>query len=181
MTARTWTETMAAMNASGIKIVGAGVKIFGLPSMARPDMVQAAEDTGSYTTAGGPTVYEVAGGSVDTAVVDGINDLVNSETQNVSSVTVDDPSDLVDARLFIKSIIPVWASSATSWDATTFYGVSGGTTVRFSVTFLNDFQPQSYEVQIYRAQIVVVDVPGYLPLDVRNVYIVIPAIGGVII
>jgi hypothetical protein len=118
---------------------------------------------------------------VTTAVVDGIVDLVAAETQDVSARSIDDTSDAVDATRFIKAIRPVWASSATSFDDTTFYGVSGGTTVRFSIAFQNDFRPHEYHVQIYRAYIEVHDVPGMTPLDTRNVYIVVPAIGGVLI
>jgi hypothetical protein len=99
----------------------------------------------------------------------------------VSARGIDDPSDAVDATLFIKEIRPVWASDATSFDDTTFYGVSGGTTVRFSLTFQNDFRPHETHVQIYLAQIEVFDVATGLALDVRNVYIVVPAEGGFLI
>ncbi len=182
VSAHTWTETMDALNARNVKILGAAVKILAfIPAAGRPDLVAAAEDTGSYTSAGVPTVYDSMGGDVSAVVVDGIVDLVGAATQDVSARSEDDPTDSVDARQFIKSIRPVWASSATSWDLTTFYGVSGGTTVRFSITFLNDFLPQGYHVQLFRAQIVVHDVPGMTTLDVRNVYIVVPAIGGALI
>ncbi len=182
VSARSWSETMAALNAENVKIVGAAVKILAMiPAASRPDLDAAARDTGSYSTAGTTTVYGVTGGNVTTAVVDGIVDLVAAETQDVSARSLDDTSDAVDATLFIKDIRPTWASEATSFDDTTFYGVSGGTTVRFSIAFQNDFRPHEYTVQIYRAYIEVHDVPGMTPLDTRNVYIVVPAIGGVLI
>jgi hypothetical protein len=182
VSARTWVETMTVLNGWNVKILGVAVKMMGwVPAASRPDLEQAAVDTNSYTSAGVPTVYASTGGQVSSVVVDGIVDLVGAASQDVSARAIDDPSDAVDATQFIKSIRPVWASSATSFDTTTFYGVSGGTTVRFSITFHNDFRPHEYDVQIYRAQIEVHDVPGMTPLDTRNVYIVVPAVGGSLI
>lgn len=180
--AHTYTETITALNDHDVKILGVAVKIMAMiPAASRADLDQLATDTGSFTAGGATTVYGVTGGNVSTTVVDGIVDLVGAETQDVTAGSLDDPSDSVDARQFIKEIRPVWASSATSFDTTTFYGVSGGTTVRFSIMFQNDFLPQLYEVQIFRAYIEVYDVPGMTPLDRRNVYIVVPAIGGSLI
>jgi hypothetical protein len=182
VTARTWDETMALLNSREVKILGAAVKLFDwMPAESRPDLVEAARSTDSYNRAGDPTVYPAVGGSVSDVVVGGIVDLVGAETQDVSARGIDDPSDAVDATLFIKEIRPVWASDATSFDDTTFYGVSGGTTVRFSLTFQNDFRPHETHVQIYLAQIEVFDVATGLALDVRNVYIVVPAEGGFLI
>ncbi len=118
---------------------------------------------------------------MDTSVVDGIVDLVGAETQDVTSRQIDDPSDEVDATRFIQSVTPVRATRATSFDATTFYGVAGGTTVTFEVTFLNDFLPEQTYVQIFQAEIEVHDLPAETRLDIRNVYIVVPAIGGTLI
>jgi len=66
-------------------------------------------------------------------------------------------------------------------DATTFYGVPGGTTVTFEVEFVNDFLPHEDRVRIFRAQIEVHDLPGRTPLDTRNVYVVVPARDGSIL
>ena len=49
------------------------------------------------------------------------------------------------------------------------------------MTFQNDFLAQQTSVRIFRAQIEVFDVPGGTRLDIRNVYIVVPGIGGVLI
>jgi hypothetical protein len=75
----------------------------------------------------------------------------------------------------------VSATRAVRFDDTTFYGVAGGTQVTFDVTFVNDFQPSTFSVQIYRAYIEVFDIATTLALDRRNVYIVIPAMGGILI
>jgi hypothetical protein len=118
---------------------------------------------------------------VSTAVVDGIVDLVGATTQDVTSQQRDDESDAVDATRFMQSIRPVRATRATTFDETTFYGVAGGTTVTFEVTFRNDFLPQQTYVQIFQAFIDVVDTVSGTTLDTRNVYVVVPALGGVLI
>jgi hypothetical protein len=179
--ARTWGETIDALTARAVRVVGAAVQItfpFPLPSEARPTLDALAEATGSRAEDGTLTVYPAPGGEVSTVAVDGIVDLVGATTQDVAARAIDDPSDEVDATRFITAIRPVRATHATDFDDTTFYGVSGGTTVTFEITFENVVQPERYSVQIYMAQIEVHDVPGGTPLDVRNVYIVVPAVGG---
>jgi hypothetical protein len=114
-------------------------------------------------------------------VVGGVADLIGAESQDVTARAIDDPSDAVDATRFIRAITPVRASRATSFDATTFYGVAGGTTIVFDVTFVNDFLPHETFVQIFQADIEVFEVGSMTVLDSRNVYIVVPAIGGTLI
>ncbi|MBI5489232.1 MAG: VWA domain-containing protein [Deltaproteobacteria bacterium] len=178
VTARSWSETMATLNSHEVKILGAAVKIGIFPAEGRPDMEAAARATGSFNRAGDPTVYPATGGQVSDVVVGGIVDLVGAETQDVSARSLDEPADAVDATQFIKELHPVWASDATSFDDTTFYGVSGGTTVVFRIVFQNDFRPHETHVQIYLAYIEVFDTVGGTTLDRRNVYIVIPAEDG---
>jgi hypothetical protein len=176
-----WEETIDVLVDHGVKIVGAAVQIsfpIPIPPESRPDLEALARATDSHAEGGRLTVYNAPGGEVSEAVVNGIIDLVGATTQDVTSRTLDDPADAVDATRFIKAIRPVRATRATDFDATTFYGVAGGTTVTFSVTFENDFLPEQYYVQIFRAQIEVIDTPGGTTLDVRNVYIVVPAMGG---
>jgi len=186
--AHTWAEMTAALNAQGVKIVGAAVDPASiipipipLPNVARPHLLELARATTSRSATGSDTVYDAPGGSVSRAVVDGIVDLVGATTQDVTSRTLDDDSDMVDARLFIKAVRPARATRATRFDETTFYGVAGGTTITFAVHFQNDFLPQQAFVQIFRAYIEVFDIASVTTLDRRNVYIVVPAIGGVLI
>ena len=182
VTARTWAEMTAALIAQEVKIVGAnvGTSFFGMsfPGVARPDLEALATATDSRKVDGSLTVYEAPGGEVSTAVVDGIIDLVGNTRQDVTRETRDDPSDTVDARMFIKAVRPVRATRATTFDDTTFYGVAGGTTITFEVTFENDFLPEQTYVQIFQAYIDVLDVASSTVVDTRNVYIVVPAIGG---
>lgn len=175
-----WPTTIAALTGASVKVVGVGVPIiFFTP--ARPHLEALATATGSVSASGALTVYDAPGGAVSTAVVDGVLALVGSAQQDVTSRNIDDPSDAVDATLFIKAVNPLRATRATTFDATTFYGVAGGTTITFQVTFQNDFLMQETFVQIFRAQIEVIDVPGGTRLDIRNVYIVVPGIGGILI
>ncbi len=173
--ARTWSDTLATLISHDIRIVGIGVG--SAPIM---DLRVLTEFTSSFDSTGGLTVFEAPGGAVDTAVVDGIIDLVGAENQDVSSRNSDEPSDAVDATRFITAVAPLRATRATSFDETTFYGVAGGTTVTFDVTFQNTFQPPSAIVQVYRAYIDVYDVASDIDLDRRVVYVVIPPEDGII-
>lgn len=188
VSARTWTEMTAALNAQDVKVVGAAVDPFSafplpipLPNVARAHLEELARATSSRALDGTETVYDAPGGSVSTAVVDGIIDLVSTTTQDVTSQTRDDTSDAVDATRFIQRVTPVRATRATTFDATTFYGVAGGTTITFEVAFQNDFLPAEAFVQIFQAFIEVTDVASGTVLDTRNVYIVVPAVGGILI
>lgn len=182
VTARSWGETSTVLNGHGVKIVGAAVKPMAIvPAPGAPDLEREARDTGSFNRDGAPTVYPAPSGEVSGAVVNGIVDLVSAETQDVTARKLDDPADAVDATLFIRELVPMWASDATRFDTVAFYGVRGGTTVVFSVMFQNDFQPHMPYVQIFRAYIEVYDMLGGTTLDTRNVYIVVPAEDGFLI
>jgi hypothetical protein len=187
-TPRVYTDATGALNSREVKIVGAAVSIslpfpFPIPGAGggRPHLEAFCRDTNSRALDGTLTVYDSPGGSVSTSVIDGILDLVGSSEQDVTSRTLDDTMDAVDATRFIKAVRPVRATRATTFDETTFYGVGGGTTVTFEVHFENDFLPQESFVQIFRAFIEVIDVASGTPLDRRNVYIVVPAVGGILI
>jgi hypothetical protein len=182
--ARTWSETLAALNAASVKVVGVAVNTvpigLPIPPASRDDLDELARRTDSRGASGALTVYTAPAGMVSTSVVDGIVDLVGAETQDVSSRTEDDPSDALDARMFITRVSPLRASRATSFDATTFYGVAGGTEVVFEVEFRNDTTPARATTQVYQAYIEVYDIDTGLALDRRNVYVVIPPDGGIL-
>lgn len=187
--ARSWAETTAALVANDVKVVGVAVDPVAfpvpipipIPLAARPHLLELARATSSRAFDGRETVYDAPGGSVSTAVVDGIAALVGAATQDVTSRTVDDESDAIDAREFIQAVTPLRATRATTYDATTFYGVAGGTTITFQVEFRNDFLPSQTHVQIFRAYIEVYDTASMTVVDTRNVYIVVPPVGGILI
>ncbi len=178
--AHSWSETTAALNARGVKVVGVAVDSapfplpIPVPIDSEADLRALATATGSRSATGALTVYTAPSGSVSTSVVDGIADLVGAATQDVSARKLDDETDGFDATQFILAITPLRATRATSFDSTTFYGVAGGTTVTFDVTFQNNVSPATDRVQLYRAFIEVYDVASGTALDRRNVYIVIP-------
>jgi len=181
----TWSQTLSALNSTNVKVVGAAVGT-GIGPLAffesEDDERSLAMGTGSRTAAGDLPVYRAMGGRVNETVVNGVVDLVGAEVQDVSARSLDDTSDAVDATQFIKAITPLSASRPIAGqDATTFYGVPGGATVTFDVTFQNDFLPQTGHVQLFQAYIEVFDVASSAALDRRNVYIVVPALGGSIL
>jgi len=182
---RTWTEMVTALNAASVKVIGVAVSS-GFPVTtiyaSQPDQNAVTMATGSRASDGSTTVYHALNGDESGSVVSGIADLVGATTQDVSARKVDDTTDTLDATQFITAITPDHASRTIgSMDATTFYGVPGGATVTFEVTFVNDTVPQLPQVQIFRAYIEVFDVASSTTLDRRNVYIVVPALGGFIV
>jgi hypothetical protein len=184
--AHSWAETLSALNTNNVKVVGVAVDAapfplpFPIPSEAEADLRSLATATTSRGFSGDLTVYSAPGGAVSASVVDGIIDLVGASRQDVSSRNEDDPSDAVDATGFIQAVTPLRSTRPTTHDATTFFGVSGGTTVTFAVDFRNDFQPPQFTVQIYRAYIEVFDVASGTALDRRTVYVVIPPEDGIL-
>jgi hypothetical protein len=177
----TWDQMISSLNGQNVKVVGCAIGTFGIFT-SRATLNMLASATMSRAADGSTTVYQAMGGNVSTSVVNGIADLVGAASQDVSARSIDDTADAVDATQFITAITPDHASrSIDHMDATTFYGVPGGTTVTFDVTFVNTTVPATSHVQLYRAYIEVFDVASTTALDRRNVYIVIPAMGGSIL
>lgn len=175
-----WADAIAALNAENVKVVGVAVDPapfplpFPIPLAAEPDLEALAMATDSRSSTGSLTVFPATSGAVSESVIGGIVDLVGAATQDVSARKIDDDTDALDATQFILRITPLRATRATRFDDTTFYGVAGGTTVTFDVTFQNNIAPSTDRVQLYRCFIEVFDVATGTALDRRNVYIVIP-------
>jgi hypothetical protein len=190
----TYDETVAALNGIGGRVIG--VYSGGGGSTLRRDYEQVATDTGAVTVGGMPLVFDISsdGSGLGTAVVDAVGQLVGGTPQDVSTRTenVAGNPDEFDARLFIKSIVPVEGYGAggeigpipgvtyTSKDETTFYQVIPGTQVEFAIDFWNDVRPTPARTEIHQARIIVVG-NGVADLDFRNVYIVVPPEGGPIL
>lgn len=183
-------QAVSEMNRIGARFIGVAVDGGG-----RREMEEMARRTGSVDVRGMPLVYDAAGGTVSDAIIDGIGTLVGGTPQDVTTRTENvsgNPGD-VDATGFIKSIVPVRGCNAGAGvcgpmpgltyerqDETTFYRVIPGTRVTFEVDFHNDFVPPPPTAQIFRAVIVVVG-NGVARLDERQVYVVVPPDGGVIL
>ncbi len=178
----TFEQTTDALNHIGARVIGVAINGGG-----NADQIAITRATGTVRTDGSPLVYHAAGGAVSDAIIEGVDALVGGTPQDVSTTTEnvpDNPHD-VDARGFIKSIIPLEGYSSTgvpgsqpgesytSKDDTTFYAVVPGTMVDFRVDFQNDFVEPPATAQIYRAIIVVIG-NGVARLDERRVYIVVP-------
>ncbi len=184
----TFAQAGAALNGIGARFIGVAVDGGG-----RPDQEAMARLTGSVDGSGRPLVFDASAGLVSDAIIDGISALVGGTPQDVNTTTenVDGNPDGTDARGFIKSVVPLRGFSAdgiagpsaesfTRLDETTFYGVVPGSRVDFTVEFYNDFVMPPATAQIYRARIVVLG-NGVARLDERDVYIVVPPDGAVIL
>jgi hypothetical protein len=178
-------DAAAALAAIGGRYVGVVID-----GTWRTDHEAVARMTGSVDETGAPLVYGAAAGEVSDAIIEGISTLVGRTPQDVSTTTEDVPPnpDGVNATGFIVSIRPVEGYDAagtpgagyTSKDDTTFYGVTPGTLVDFEVDFYNDFVPPPATAQVYRARIVVLG-NGVARLSERNVYIIVPPDGAVVL
>lgn len=145
--------------------------------------------TGSVDGSGNPLVYTASYGEVSDEIIDGIRQITGATPEDVSTRAdnvAGNPDDF-DATTFIKSITPLQSYHAgaagegyTSKDDVYFYGVTPGTEVEFTVHFSNDVREPSDTAQIFKATIIVVG-NGVATLDSRNVYIVVPPEGGVVL
>lgn len=150
--------------------------------------------TGSVDGGGTPLVYDASGGEVSNAIIEGIGTLVGGTPQDVTTATENVPGNPgeVDATAFIKSITAIEGYSSagiagpnpgvsySSHDDTTFYDVVPGTLLDFEVDFHNDFEMPHETAVIFRARILVLG-NGVARLDERQVYIVVPPEGAVIL
>ena len=187
-TAPQYDETVAALTGIGARVMG----IYSGGGTPLADYNQIAIDTGAVRADGTPLTFTIAadGSGLSGAVVDAVTELVGGTPQDVSTRTEDVPSYNrgVDARGFIRSIVPLEGYGAggvagtgyVSKDMTTFYGVIPGTIVEFTVDFWNDYVPPAETAQLFQARIIVVG-NGVADLDSRNVYIVVPPEGDVIL
>lgn len=176
---------MAAVTSIGARFVGVAVDGGG-----RADMEEVARRTGTVDMAGAPLVLNASGGAVSESIIDAIGTLVGGVVQDVSTRLANVPGNPgdTDATRFIKRVTPVEGyregipgAGYASKDETTFYQVIPGTRVEFEVEFYNDFRvPETEAAEIHRARIIVIG-NGVAELDAREVYIIVPPDGGVIL
>ncbi|MBI2896882.1 MAG: hypothetical protein HYY06_25210 [Deltaproteobacteria bacterium] len=185
-----WDDAVRALNDIGARVAGFAIEAAwgwdyydGRPThdITREHMEATAEATGTVVD-GEPLVLDgpANGTGLSDSVVDAIVELAGGVVQDVDTVTEDDPSDDVDARRFIVSIVPASAAPddhVSGMDETTFYDVVPGTIVTFTVTFQNDFVEPDDAAQIFHA-VIVVRGNGVARLDERNVYVIVPSEDG---
>lgn len=200
-----WTDAIAEMNRHGAKYIGINTDLSPCRGVSGPSggtpcffMRRTAEATGAVDVDEQPLVYDLPDGGgttlfVDT-VVEAIETVATRVPVDVDTALRDDPSDAVDARRFVESLVPACgATPATDpcWsppegvtaeqavvriDESTFFGVVPGTNVTFRVTFRNAFQIAERESRLY---VVVVQArTGAVVLDERQVFVVLPASRG---
>jgi hypothetical protein len=181
-------QAVAALNAIGSRFIGVAVG-----SEPRAHLEATATGTRSVDLSGRPLVYDAVGGTVSDAIIEGIETLAGRTPQDVDTITenVRGNPDEFDARRFIKRVTPLEGYNGgvsgpspgvtyTSKDDVAFYGVVPGTQVRFTVRFSNDERPPAETAQIFRATIVVRG-NRVTRLDARNVYIIVPPDGAIIL
>jgi hypothetical protein len=173
-----------ALTSIGARFVGVAVRNGG-----RDPSGEMARRTGTVDESDRPLVFNARDGEVSSNIVDGIGRIAGGVTQDVSTVTRNQPGnpDDFDATQFIKTITPVegYRNGAPgegyrSKDDRAFYEVVPGTLVEFEVRFLNDVRPPAESAEIFRARIMVMG-NGVAELDARNAYIVVPPDGSTIL
>lgn len=188
----TFDMAAAALNSIGGRFIGVWLSSWG-GSSGVTHAQEMARRTGSVDASGMPLVYTTSDGGVSDEIVTGIETLVGRTPQEVTTRrenVAGNPGDF-DATLFIQGVVPVEGYrdgipgarpgiSYSSMDETTFYGVIPGTVVDFRVEFHNDVRPPGERAEVFRARIFVVG-NGVAVLDERQVYIVVPPDGGVIV
>jgi hypothetical protein len=187
--AHTYQQSLDALLSIGARVVSLSSddNIAGYP--AADHMCNLARDTGSVRGDGSPLCFRIgsSGDNITTDIVNAIAELVGGTPQDVTTrtenVTMPPNPDNFDARMFIKSIVPlegyrdgIAGTGYSSRDMTTFYDVIPGTIVSFTIDFYNDVRPPAPVAQVFRATIFVVG-NGVADLDSRNVYIIVPPDG----
>jgi len=172
---------------------GIGARVLGIFSggSSSPHFQATSTDTGTVDGSGAPLFFPISGdgSGLSGAVVDAVADLVGGTPQDVSTRQENVPGnpDDFDATTFIKSIVPIEGylggvpgTGYDTRDETTFYQVIPGTLVDFGIDFYNDVRTPPDTAEIHRARIWVVG-NGVADLDSREVYIIVPPEGGVVL
>lgn len=181
-------QSVAVLNQIGARFIGVAVGTGG-----RDDERAAATMTGTVDLMGNPLVYDASGGTVSNAIVEGIETLAGRTPQDVDAISenVAGNPDNFDATMFISAITPVEGYNGgqsgpipgvtyRDKDDQYFYDLVPGTTAEFDVRFVNSVRPPAATAQIFRATIIVRG-NSVARLDSRNVYIVVPPDGAIII
>jgi len=183
-----------------VALLGIGARVVALSTADDPPdsifpstehMCRLAADTGAVRADGTPLCFEIGsdGANIDSDVVSALTELVGGTPMDVTTRREDvQPNpDGVDATGFIQSVIPfegyvdaIPGLGYSRKDEATFFDVIPGSRVEFTIDFWNDFRPPSDVSEVFTARIVVVG-NGVTDLDSRNVYILVPPEGSVLL
>jgi hypothetical protein len=193
-----YATTVTALNDIHAKVLPISTSGGTTGDIAYQHAQQIATDTGAVTI-DGPLVIvgAIDGSGIGTNVVDAVGILANGVPMDMSVVARDDPSDSVDATVFIDRIEPnttggiedpmdptvicvgglTTADNNTDGYADTFIDVLPGTPICFDIIpKQNDTVPPATEPIIYTAYIDVIG-DGITVLDTREVYFLVPPEG----
>jgi len=181
--APTYAETLAALMAARVRVIGVSVRGGGTAQMN-----QFAMDTGAVDGTGAPLVSTASDGSVSAAVVNQIRTLANQTPLDVTVEYVDDPSDTVDTwAAFVDHIEANEAGDAgrgcdpraaedTDMDGypDTFRAVTPGSPVCFDIVVKqNDTVMPTTTPQLFMATLRVLG-DGFTELDRRDIFFLVP-------
>lgn len=174
VTPPTYAQTVDALNAIHARVIGVN------SSSARSDMEQIGRDTGTVDASGTPFVYD-QGGDFGNLVVEAVMAVAHGVPMDIAARAVDDPTDEVDAMLFIDRIVPATTAadpcaSGLTVEGDAFIDVLPGTMVCFDIfAARNETVEPTTEPQIYMATVQVWG-DDVTVLDERNVYFLIPPV-----
>jgi hypothetical protein len=184
----TYATMLSVLTAGGIRVLGVNSG----DSLSRTDLERLATDSGAVDRRGTALVFSIRADGVGLGdqVVNAIQALANQVPITVSTQAVDDPTDSVDATVFIDHIVPNTAgdpvigcvgglaaadTDSDGWDDT-FTAVLPGTTVCFDIYVrMNASVPPLEVPQLFRATIDVIG-DGITVLDTRVVYFLVPPV-----
>ncbi len=183
--APTWPDLVSAFTTRGAYFVGIDVSSWG--DQTYMNSLELARLTGTVDGSGSPIAFNGTAADVSASVIDAVERIAGTTRQDITTRV--DP-DAAETRIappnntasFIDAVVPVRGIPAApegfdSMDATTFYNVAPSTRVTFRVDFNNDFQMGTDVAQVFRARIVVLGRAGS-EVDDRDVFVVVPALGG---
>jgi hypothetical protein len=175
VTPPSYAQTVDALNAIHARLIGVN------SSGARADMERLGRDTGTVDASGTPFVYDQWGGDFGTLVVNAVAAVANGVPMDIASRGVDDPSDAVDATVFVDRIVPAVSPIAPcalglAVAGDSYVGVTPGATVCFDIvparneTVVPTAEPQIFmaTVQVWGDEVTV--------LDERAVFFLVPPV-----
>lgn len=172
-------ETITALNRVGAKVLGL-YSGFGEEN-GRAHVEEIARRTGAVAASGEPVVFDIGsdGAGLGTGVVEAVRTLVDEVPIDIAIRTEDDPSDDLDATMFVRGVQTVSADPAIGAVqlADRFDDVRPGTRVTFRVLFANDRIERGPDPIRYRLRVTLIG-DGVTELATTVVDVVIPALDG---
>ncbi len=175
VTPPTYAQTVDALVAIHARTIGVN------SSSSRADMEQLGRDTATVDASGMPFVYDQHGSDFGTLVVDAVAAVASGVPMDIASRGVDDPSDAVDATIFIDRIVPAGApappcAADLTVSGESYIDVTPGTMVCFDIIpARNETVEPTTEPQIFMANVQVWG-DDVTMLDERDVFFLVPPV-----